>query len=151
MAEAETSVLPTLVLGFDFGTRTIGVASAQSVTGLGSPLTPLKARDGIPDWVQIDRLVAEWRPQALIVGNPLNMDDSDSEIGHLALKFARRLAARYPALPVFRQDERLSTREARATLAEVRDYRRGRTPSLDSTAACLIVADWYAAPNYLRV
>lgn len=143
--------LPSLVLGFDFGTRTIGVASAQSVTGLGSPLPPLRARDGIPDWPQIDQLVADWRPQALIVGHPLNMDDSDSEISHLALKFARRLAARYPALPVFRQDERLSTREARATLAAVRDYRRGRTPSLDSTAACLIVADWFAAPNFQRV
>lgn len=143
--------LPSTVLGFDFGTKTIGVASAQSVTGLGSPLTPISARDGIPNWQVIDDLVAEWRPQAIIVGNPLNMDDTVSDISHLALKFARRLAARFPKIPVYRQDERLSTREARATLKSVSDYRSGRMPSLDSTAACLIVSDWYNEPNWSRV
>lgn len=143
--------LPACVLGFDFGTKRMGVASGQSVTALGSPLAPVSARDGIPDWPVLDALVAEWRPQAIIVGNPLNMDGSESELGARALKFARRLAARYPAVPVYRQDERLSTREARATLAEVGQQRRGRLPSLDSTAACHIVASWYAEPNWMRV
>lgn len=143
--------LPGRVIAFDFGTKRMGVASGQSVTALGAPLMPVNARDGIPDWPAVDALVAEWQPQAIIVGNPLNMDGSESELGARALKFARRLAARYPAVPVYRQDERLSTREARATLAEVGQQRRGKLPSLDSTAACHIVASWYAEPNWSRV
>lgn len=143
--------LPGRVLAFDFGTKRMGVASGQSLTALGSPLAPIASRDGIPDWPVVDALVAEWQPQAILVGNPLNMDGTESELGARALKFARRLAARYPAVPVYRQDERLSTREARATLAEVGQQRRGRLPSLDSTAACHIIASWYAEPNWSRV
>jgi len=85
------------------------------------------------------------------VGNPLNMDGTVSELSLRALKFARRLAARYPEVPVYRQDERLSTRAARETLAEVSQQRRGKLPSLDSTAACHIVASWFAEPNWTRV
>lgn len=143
--------LPERLLAFDFGTKRMGVASGQVITAVGTPLTPVPARDGIPDWDAVDALVREWQPQALVVGNPLNMDGSVSELSHLALKFARRLAARYPRIPVYRQDERLSTREARATLAEVGQQRRGRLPSLDSTAACHILASWYAEPNWQRV
>ncbi|MEL0028216.1 MAG: Holliday junction resolvase RuvX [Perlucidibaca sp.] len=147
----EAGVLPAQVLGFDFGTRRIGVASGQAVTALGAPLAPVPARDGIPDWAGLDALVADWQPQALIVGRPLNMDGTESEISHLARKFARRLAARYPKIPVYNQDERLSTREARETLADVGRQRGGRLPSLDSTAACHIIASWYAQPNWQRV
>lgn len=142
---------PATLLAFDFGTKRLGVASAQDITATGTPLAPVPARDGIPDWPRIDALVGEFRPQALVVGNPLNMDGTASELGRLALKFARRLAARYPAVPVYRQDERLTTREARATLAEVAQQRRGRLPSLDSTAACHIAASWYAEPNWQRI
>lgn len=143
--------LPERLLAFDFGTKRMGVASGQVITAVGTPLTPVTARDGIPDWDAVDAMVREWQPHALVVGNPLNMDGTVSELSHLALKFARRLAARYPKLPVYRQDERLSTREARATLAEVSQQRRGRLPSLDSTAACHILASWYAEPNWQRV
>ncbi len=151
MPEAVLRELPAQVLGFDFGTKCIGVASGQAVTALGSPLPPLPARDGIPDWLAVDALVAEWQPQVIIVGRPLNMDGSESEISHLARKFARRLAARYPKVPVYSQDERLSTREARATLVEVGQQRRGRLPPLDSTAACHIIASWFEQPNWQRV
>lgn len=143
--------LPERLLAFDFGTKRMGVASGQVITAVGTPLAPVTARDGIPDWAAIDALVTEWLPQALLVGNPLNMDGTVSELSLLSLKFARRLAARYPKLPVYRQDERLSTRAARATLAEVSLQRRGRLPSLDSTAACHIVESWFAEPNWQRI
>jgi putative Holliday junction resolvase len=145
------AVLPERMLAFDFGTKRIGVAGGLALIGVGSPQEPIPARDGIPDWACLDVLISSWRPAALIVGNPLNMDGTPSEIGHRALKFARRLAARYPALPVYQQDERLSTRAARETLADVRESRGGRLPSLDSTAACVIVASWFESPNWQRI
>lgn len=143
--------LPERVLAFDFGTKRIGVAGGLALTGTGTPQTPIPARDGIPDWAALDALINSWCPTALLVGNPLNMDGTASEIGHRALKFARRLAARYPALPVYRQDERLTTRAARETLTDVRAQRGGRLPSLDSTAACLIAESWLQAPNWQRL
>jgi putative Holliday junction resolvase len=137
------------VLGFDFGTKRIGVASAQAITGTASPLAPVPARDGIPDWARLDALLAEWTPEALIVGLPLNMDDSESELSHLARKFARRLVARY-RLPVFLCDERLSSHSARGLLMDVQERRRGSLPSLDSTAAVLIAESWLSDPRPVK-
>lgn len=145
------SVIPERVLAFDFGTKRYGVASGIALTGEGSPLPAITVRDGIPNWLDIDPLVRDYQPGALLVGRPLNMDGSPSTISVRALKFARRLAARYPAVPVYLQDERLSTREAKAQLADVKHQRGGRLPSLDSTAACLLIANWYAEPNFQRV
>ena len=137
------------VLGFDFGTKRIGVASAQAVTGTASPLPPVPARDGIPAWDKLDALLAEWTPDALVVGLPLNMDDSESELSHLARKFARRMVARY-RLPVFMCDERLSSHSARGLLMEVQQRRKGKLPALDSTAAVLIAEAWLADPRPLK-
>lgn len=137
------------LLGFDFGTKRIGVASAQAITGTASPLTPIPARDGIPDWALLDALLAEWKPEALVVGLPLNMDDSESELSHLARKFARRMFARYQ-LPVFMCDERLSSHSARGLLMDLKGQRRGKLPSLDSTAAVFIAEAWLADPRPIK-
>ena len=134
------------VLGFDFGTKKTGVATGQSITATAAPLAPLAMRDGIPDWLVIERLLKEWQPQALLVGLPLNMDDTESELSHLARKFACRLHGRFN-LPVFMVDERLTSRAARELLAEIGDRRKGKLPSLDSTAAVLMVESWLAQPN----
>ena len=50
------------LLAFDFGTKSIGVAIGQQITGSARPLTAIKARDGIPDWQLIERLLKEWQP-----------------------------------------------------------------------------------------
>ena len=134
------------VLGFDYGTRQIGVAVGQTLTGNARPLKELRARDGIPDWEQIAALLKEWQPDALIVGLPLNMDGSPSEMSARAEKFARRLHGRFQ-LPVHCIDERLSTFEAKQTL---RDSGR-RAPTsyrdnpVDSLAAALLMETWLAS------
>ena len=83
------------VLAFDFGTKSIGVAVGQEVTGTASPLAALKARDGIPDWQQIAALYEEWQPHLVVVGLPLNMDGSEQEMTQRAKKFANRLHGRF--------------------------------------------------------
>lgn len=137
------------LLGFDFGTKRIGVASAQAITGTASPLPTVPSRDGIPDWDKMDALLKEWTPEALVVGLPLNMDDSESELSLRARKFARRLHARY-CIPVFMCDERLSSHSARGLLMEVGERRRGKLPNLDSTAAVLIAEAWLADPRPIK-
>ena len=71
---------PRLLLGFDYGTKQIGVAVGQVVTGQARELCVLKAQNGVPDWQQIEALLREWQPDALVVGLPLNMDGSPSEM-----------------------------------------------------------------------
>jgi putative Holliday junction resolvase len=97
------------VLAFDFGLKHIGVATGQTITRTATALTTLAARDGKPDWVAVCELVTEWRPIRLIVGLPLNMDDSESEMSERARAFAARLG-KETGLQVELADERLTSR-----------------------------------------
>ena len=135
-------VKPECVLAFDYGTRHIGVAVGQSVTGNAAPLTALAARDGVPRWEQIGALIEEWRPQRLVVGLPLNMDGTESELAVRARKFGNRLHGRF-GLPVALWDERLSSFEARGHLLE-RGRRDFRGSGVDSLSAVLILESWFA-------
>jgi len=131
------------VLGFDYGTERIGVAVGQTLTGTASPLTTLDAHGRHPDWTAIDRLVEEWRPAALIIGIPRNMDGSDSEMTARASRFLRQLRARH-RLPTYGVDERLTTFDAEQRLAEAglpRDRFRGE---IDRVAAQLILETWFS-------
>ncbi|AJD50005.1 endonuclease, Holliday junction resolvase [Isoalcanivorax pacificus W11-5] len=132
--------MTTTLLAFDFGTRKIGLASGQSLTGTGSPLPALPCREGIPDWEQVRRLLAEWQPDLLLVGLPLNMDGTDSDLSQRARRFAGRLKGRF-GKPVQLIDERLSTREARDRLGD--HYRGGSDPRVDSMAAVLLIESFF--------
>lgn len=134
------------VLAFDFGTRRIGVAFGQELLGRGRPVTMLPARDGIPDWVAIERLIEEWRPDQLVVGLPLNMDDTENDMCARARKFGNRLHGRFH-LPVAMVDERLSSFEAKgAVLAAGGDRDFGRH-GVDDLAAVLILETWFGQLN----
>lgn len=131
---------PLTLLAFDFGTQAIGVATGQSITQTASPLNALKAKDGQPDWAQMAALLEQWQPQLLLVGLPLNMDGSPSDISRRARRFAGRLQGRF-GIPVLLIDERLSTREARAQLGH--QYRGGKDPKVDSVAAALLIESYF--------
>ncbi|MGI6407895.1 MAG: Holliday junction resolvase RuvX [Gammaproteobacteria bacterium] len=134
-----------LLLGFDFGTRQIGVAVGQTLTRQARPLCNLPARDGIPQWEQIEALLTEWQPQALVVGLPLNMDGTTSDMSLRAQKFANRLHGRY-GLPVHTHDERLTTFEAKGERMRRGDYSRNfRDDPVDALAASLLLQGWLEA------
>ncbi len=101
------------VLAFDFGLRHIGVAAGQTVTATAGPVTTLRAAAGRPDWHEASELVRSWRPVRLLVGLPLNMDDTESEMSGRARKFAAELERRTGTTTEL-VDERLTTREAAA-------------------------------------
>lgn len=101
------------VLAFDFGLRHIGVAAGQTVTATASPVTLLPARNGQPGWAAVTSLVSTWRPVRLLVGLPLNMDDTESDMSGRARSFAAALERR-TGVPTELVDERLTTREASA-------------------------------------
>lgn len=128
--------------GFDFGTKSIGIAIGQEVTGNATPIGAVKATDGIPNWEHIDKYIEEWQPCLLIVGLPLNMDGTFQEVTYGARKFSRRLENRYK-IATYTQDERLSTTDARAQLFDKGGYKNLTKEGVDSVSASLILQSWF--------
>ena len=134
-----------IIMGFDYGTRKIGVATGQLITRTATPIAIITARDGIPNWSEIEALINEWRPTQFVVGLPLNMDGTESDISRRALKFARRLTGRFN-LPHHTIDERLTTREAKEQHGLRREFqKRSQKESqqqIDDIAAKIILESW---------
>jgi putative holliday junction resolvase len=129
------------VLAFDFGLVQIGVAVGNTLLRSTQPLAILRAREGIPDWQALEQLVRDWQPDLLLVGDPLNMDGSDSELCERARKFARRLHGRL-GLPVTMVDERLTSFEAKQVSREQGHKGNYKRRPIDSQAAELVLQSW---------
>ena len=126
------------VIGFDFGSRRIGVAVGETSTRIASPLGAIEAEANEARFEAIGRIVDEWQPAGFVVGRaPRHPDGTEHEIGRLAEKFGRRLEARY-TLPVFYVDETLTSADAEATLKQTRQ-RPGAKSDVDALAATLIL------------
>ena len=131
-----------VILGFDYGTKRIGVAVGQELTGSATALVTLAARDGVPDWQQITQLVQEWQPHAFVIGLPLHADGSANAVTQAAKDFGQQLQERY-RLHSYWMDERLSSTEALQRYPQ-RPGRAGRKSDLDKFAAQIIVESWLA-------
>ena len=122
----------SIVMSFDFGMKRIGVAVGQKVTQTATGLGVVQAFDGIPKWDYLDKIVLDWQPERFIVGLPINMDGSNSEMSEKAQKFSRRISSRYNTRSEM-FDERLTSFEARE--------HDGKT-HIDAIAAKIILESW---------
>ena len=114
-------------LAFDFGLKRTGVAAGNSLLRQASPLTTVAA-EGDARFVPIGKLIADWRPDALVVGVPVHPDGTPHDNTRRAQRFARQLNGRF-GLPVHEVDERYSTTEAAA----------GGARDLDAASAAVIL------------
>lgn len=130
------------VLAFDYGTRRIGVASGQEMLGTGQPVAMIPARDGIPDWSRLEQLLQEWRPDVVVVGLPLNMDDSENDMCARTRKFGNRLHGRFH-VPVEMVDERLTSYQAKGDVMAAGGSRDFGRDGVDDRAAVLILETWF--------
>ncbi|SQH75744.1 Holliday junction resolvase [Shewanella benthica] len=130
------------VLGFDYGTKSIGIAIGQSLTGTGNPIGSIKAVDGIPKWEEIGMLIEEWQPDIVVVGLPLNMDGTEQEMTQRAKKFANRIKGRF-GVKIATQDERLTTADAKARLFELGGYKALTKGQVDAMSAVLIIESYF--------
>jgi putative holliday junction resolvase len=118
---------PLSYLAFDFGTQRTGVAVGNALLGTALPLKTLREQ-GDRRFEAIARLIAEWRPDALVVGVPFHPDGAEHDNTRRARRFARQLQGRF-RLPVHEVDERwTSTAAAESGAAD-----------LDAAAAALIL------------
>jgi putative Holliday junction resolvase len=133
-------------LGFDVGSRWIGVAIGSLLTGSARPLCVLD-RERDPLWDALQRLLVDWQPAILIVGDPLTLDHAEQEATLIARRFARQLEGRF-GLPVALVDERHSSRDACAGFAAARRagaLRRRDARAIDAHAAAAILQRWLDA------
>jgi putative Holliday junction resolvase len=133
-----------LALGFDYGEWRIGVAIGDRRLGSGRPLTTLHNRNaGQVDWERITTLVAEWRPDVIVLGWPIDDAGRCYPVAAAIRRFGNRCRTRFD-LPVFVSDERLSSERA----AERLDRRAmERDPGrLDAMAAAVILDGFFDSP-----
>jgi putative Holliday junction resolvase len=129
-------------LAFDVGTRLVGIAVGNSISASARPLAAL----GADDWAKLDALVADWRPDHLVVGLPLALDGGEQPMSRRARAFAEALRQRY-AKPVHLVDERNTSREAARRVAARRASgaaRRKDAAAIDALAAQIILESWLA-------
>ncbi|MDC0180558.1 Holliday junction resolvase RuvX [Pseudomonadota bacterium] len=125
------------ILAFDFGTHHIGVAVGQTVTKTSSPLVVLNvAREGKEIWNTISTLIDEWKPDQLLVGKPLNMDGTPSEMMKKVDPFFKKLQ-KISSIPCELVDERLTSFEAKQLMhVDSNDDR------IDDLAAKIFLDNW---------
>ena len=127
-------------LGFDFGTKRLGIAVGQSITKTARPLVTLQVNNGVPRWEELERFINEWQPIGLIVGLAMQPDGSHSPTSKKALKLGQSLEAHFK-IPVYYIEERLTSVAAHNFIKE-------RTPTSrfggdkDAIAAAIILESW---------
>lgn len=130
------------LLAFDFGEKRIGVAVGETMLKVAHPLTTISAEENEVKFTQIGALIAEWRPNLLVVGLPMHMDGESHLLTQLAKKFAQRLEGRFN-LPVIMIDERLTSVEAAQSLNEMGIKGREQKAMLDAVAAQSILQSYF--------
>jgi putative Holliday junction resolvase len=131
------------VLGFDFGFRRIGVAVGQTTTATASGIETV-AHHKTPDWVAIDRLVKEWKPNMFLVGLPLGTEGEETDMSRAARRFGNALRERFDVKCAY-ADERLSSMAAQDHFKQGRasgNLRRKDIERLDAMAAQIILENW---------
>ena len=124
------------IIAFDYGTKKIGVAVGQTETYTSSPLQIILNKDDKVNWSEISILLNEWKPELIIIGKPLNMDGSDSEIMKQVEKFYEKLKNTFDVNLEY-IDERLTTFEAKQILEDT------DIDQVDANAAKILIDNWF--------
>ena len=130
MSAAEAPPVPAHLQSFlaiDLGLKRSGVAIGNRLLRSATPQATIRA-EGDARFAQVAARLAEWQPDALVIGVPYHPDGASHENTARALKFARQLRGRF-GLPVFEVDERYSTTEALS----------GGASDADAASACIIL------------
>lgn len=134
-------------LGFDYGTKHIGMAVGEQQLSSARPLTVAANRNGTPDWDLIQSCVEQWRPSDLIVGWPLTEEGEEQSLCDHVRGFAKRLKKKFNR-PVHFIDERYTSSAAQEHIRTMRQSgqrkRRSTHSDVDSIAAALILETWFS-------
>lgn len=124
------------IIAFDYGEKKIGVAVGQTSTNTSSPLKVIFNNHGKVNWDEINSILNEWKPDLIIIGKPLNMDGTKSEVMKKVDKFYNNLMKIYKARYEY-VDERLTTFEAKEILKD------NKAELVDANAAKILIDNWF--------
>lgn len=145
--EANSLSANRLALGFDFGTKRIGIAVGQEMIGTARPIATLDYLENAQRFGAIEKLIAEWHPDLLVVGLPLNVDGTEHEMSARCRRFANQLYGRF-RLPVALVDERYSSVVAEEELAGRGMNWQERKAVVDAEAARLILESFFQGSQH---
>ena len=134
------------LLAFDFGTRRIGIAVGNTLTGTARPLATINDEKNEVRFARIAELIAEWQPAALVVGLPCNDDGTPHEMTALCRRFANRLKGRFN-LPTLLVDERYTSAAASSVLTGEGVHGRKQKTLIDQYAAQQILQAYFDEPS----
>ena len=120
------------ILAIDFGLKKVGLAIGNTLTKTSMPISTIFYKSKQELFNLLEKHVIEWKPELIIIGNPLNMDQTESEMSKLAEKFSTQFSKKFN-LAVELVDERLSSFEAKEF---------SKDGNLDAMAAKLILDSW---------
>lgn len=126
------------LLCFDYGLKKIGVAIGNTLTNYARPLTILRPVTKTERFAQIESLLNEWQPNAIVVGLPLTTQGAEQYASLRCRRFANQLHGRYGVV-VHLMDERGSSLEAQHIL--------GNHDDDDAVAAAVILQRWLDQPR----
>lgn len=126
---------PITVMAFDYGTRRVGVAVGNSVTGTGQALKTIAAPNSDTLFKEVENLLKEWQPERLVVGKPLHPDGAEHEMTLKAVRFGNQLHGRFQ-LEVEWVDERYTSVVLEGD-AQMQD-------NLDAHSAALLLEQYFS-------
>lgn len=126
---------PITVMAFDYGTRRVGVAVGNSVTGTGQALKTIAAPNSDSLFKEVENLLKEWQPERLVVGKPLHPDGAEHEMTLKAVRFGNQLQGRFQ-LEVEWVDERYTSAVLEGD-AQMQD-------NLDAHSAALLLEQYFS-------
>ena len=130
------------VVAIDFGLKYLGIAASSRLIPRPFGITTLIAQSGkLKDWSKLEEILAEYKPHTILVGLPLKMDGSESEMSERAKAFGESLCSR-TSIPVQFVDERLSSWEVRKMNQENSKNKQKKTSKIHEESACLIAQTW---------
>ena len=124
------------IVAFDYGTKKIGVAVGQTETYTSSPLQIIYNDHEKTNWNEIRMLIDEWKPDLILIGKPINMDGTESEIMKKVDNFFKKLQ-KISNTKCEYIDERLTTFEAKEILGE------SKVAEVDAHAAKILLDNWF--------
>ena len=135
----------SVLIGFDYGTKKMGVAIAQCITKTATPLNVLEIKNENPNWEQLDQIVNDYKPDIAIIGYPGKNNKKTSLLANQIEKFESAIEKHYK-MPTILFDETYSTTIARQELRDLRRdgilSKRIKRGQVDSMAAKIILEQW---------
>ena len=130
------------VVAIDFGLKYLGIAASSRLIPRPFGITTLLAQSGkLKDWSKLEEILIEYKPHTILVGLPLNMDGSESEMSERAKAFGESLNSR-TSIPVEFVDERLSSWQVKKMEQEDSKHKQKKASKIHEKSACLIAQTW---------